>query len=388
MNVPVDRTAHNERQVELQGNEHTQREGQCRDSAGVEHQGNEGTDAVEQPGCALARHERFYHRSHGAGLRGGHHVGVVGCEAVSLVQDHDDTAHSGCADQDAQELECFLVLGRAAQPVADFQVGDEGTGTGEGGADYATHDEGSHHAAGSLQTHQYHDDGRKDERHECHATDGVTAHNGNGVGCHGGEKESDDSHNENAHDGEQQIASHHVEVEEEGRDDNSEQRAAGNNLHGEVALGASHLFGHGASFEYFAYEGERTADDAPAFHHTDNAGHGDAADTDAFGIVEQLLGRSFGSCQSGSTVCGDVHVGEDERNDGYDEPPNGHRAEADDGCIFKADDVAHTQQCSAGVAAENQFSLVGKSRTHFRYTAGEVFCPRPKGGYHKVVEAA
>ena len=80
---PVDCATHEQRQVELDGDKHTEREGQCRHLAAVEHQGHDGANAVEQPRCALSAHQRLDDGSHGVGLRSSQRVTL---EAVGLVQ--------------------------------------------------------------------------------------------------------------------------------------------------------------------------------------------------------------------------------------------------------------------------------------------------------------
>ena len=61
---PVDGTANEQRQVKLQGNEHAEGKGEGRHAEGIQHERNDGTDAVEQPGRSVTTHQRFNHSSH------------------------------------------------------------------------------------------------------------------------------------------------------------------------------------------------------------------------------------------------------------------------------------------------------------------------------------
>ena len=196
----ADESAHDERQVELQRDEHAQSEGQGGDAAGIEDDGYHGTDTVEQPRGALSRHEGLDDSGHGACLRRSHHISIVGSEAVSLVEYHDDAAYRCGRHEYAEEFVSLLVFGRTAEPVANLQVGDERAGRGERCAYHAAHDEGGHHAACAFESYDDHDDGGENERHERHAAHGIGADYGDGVGRNGGEEESYDSYDEDADD--------------------------------------------------------------------------------------------------------------------------------------------------------------------------------------------
>ena len=260
------------------------------------------------------------------------------------------------ADEHAEELEGLLLGRSAAEPVSDFQVGDEGSCAGKGGTYHAAHDEGCYHAAGTLQTYYRHDEAGKDEGHQRHSAHGVAAHDGNGVRCHGGEEEGNNEDDGKCHAREEEIAAHDVELEEEEGGKERYDESHDDDLHGDVALCAGAfllalclvLLAEGGTDE-----GEAAEDDGAAVPHADDARHGDAADADALGILENLLRRGCG----GSNALLHLEFRPDEGNGGHGNPPDEHRTGTHDGGILQTDDVAHTEQGCRSVAREVEFRL-------------------------------
>ena len=286
---PVDGAANEQRQVEFQGDEHAEGKGEGRHAEGIQQECNESTDAVKQPGCSVAAHQRFNHCSHRVGLRSRERA--VG-EAIGLVEYHDDAGHGCRADECAKELPCLLFSRSAAEPVAYLQVGDEAACHAQGCADHAAHDESSHHTARAAQTYGYHDDGGHDECHQSHAADGICADDGDGVGCHGGEEESNDAHDKNGNNAEYPVAAHHIKVEEEESEHKSQDDAEGDESHRKVLLRARSLDLFDVFLAFELSSGQRNGFDnnAPALHNADDAGHRDAANADALRVFEDDFG--------------------------------------------------------------------------------------------------
>ena len=124
-----------------------------------------------------------------------------------------------------------MFLGCAAQPVADFQVGDKTSGRGEGGADYSAHNQCGHHASRTFQADGHHDDGSQDEGHQCHAGYGVAADNRNGVGRNRSEEKSDNGYEKHSGEREEQVAFHDPEIEKQQDGCQGQERADSNDFH-------------------------------------------------------------------------------------------------------------------------------------------------------------
>ena len=164
--IPVDESAGQQRQVQLQRDEHAQGKGQSRHVAGCQHDGDDGTYAIEQPGGTGTAHQWFDDGGHGVGLRC---CQLPAGEPVGLVQNHDDTGYGGCRYQCAQKFEGLLFLRGAAQPIAYLQIGDETARRGKGRTDDTAHDECGHHARRTFQAHRNHDDRGQNQCHQRHA---------------------------------------------------------------------------------------------------------------------------------------------------------------------------------------------------------------------------
>ena len=107
--VPGHGAADNQREVEVDGDEHAKSERQCRNAAEVEDDGDHCADSVEQPGCSAAAEHGLDDGRHGIGLR--RYKGVFAGEAVGLVKDQHDAADGNCANCNAKEFPSFLLLG-------------------------------------------------------------------------------------------------------------------------------------------------------------------------------------------------------------------------------------------------------------------------------------
>ncbi len=233
---PRDQTAHDQRCVQVHGDEHTQRESQRRNADSGQNQCQRRTDEVEPPGGLSARHERFDDGRHGVGLRGDERFGVgLGVETVGLVQDNQHAGHGGGRDDRAEEFPGLLLARGGAQPVADLQVGDEAAGHREGRADHAADDQGGGHAARTRQPYAHQNERREDERHQGHARHGVGAHDGDGVGRYGGEEEGDQKDDQDSHHGLHPVVQHAELEEDEGSQQGGDQHRE-DQLHRQVAL--------------------------------------------------------------------------------------------------------------------------------------------------------
>ena len=287
--IPVDGTAHYQRHIQLQRDEHAQGKGQGRNLAQGEHDGQHGTDAVEQPGSGDAVHQRLDDGCHGIGLRGSQ---LSAGKSIGLVEHNHHATHGSGRHDGAQKLPTLLLDGGGTQPIANLQVGDEAACHGESGTYDTAHHQGCHHAAGALKADSHHDDRSQDEGHQRHARYRIGTHNGDGVGCYGSEKEGDDSHQHNGRQRMEQVALHHVKVEKEGHQQQCEDGADGNDLHREIALRTL----HGSQVARLAphllgCQSDSTFDDAPRLDDADDAGHGDTTNADTLGIVlENLFG--------------------------------------------------------------------------------------------------
>ena len=164
----------------------------------------------------------------------------------------------------------------------------------------------------------------------------------------------------------QKVEIHHPK-EEEGIDDQQGQHAAnGDNLKRDVALRALHL-SRVRTLALHLMGGQRygAANDAPALHDADDAGHGDGADAHATRITGEDGLRThvaYGGGNGGIPLV-EHRVGEDDGHERHDNPPHKHRTGADDSGIAQANDVAQAQHSGSGVHLQHQLGLVGKVLT-------------------------
>ena len=152
---PGDSAADEQRQVQVDRDEHSERERKSRYLAHCQDDSDEGADAVEDPWSAAAVHKRLDHSCHGIGLR--RDESIVPGETEGLVQ-HEHHAADGCSsDGDTRELPDFLLLRRRADPISDFQVGHERACDGQRGADDSADDQRRRHTGIALQAdgHEY-----------------------------------------------------------------------------------------------------------------------------------------------------------------------------------------------------------------------------------------
>lgn len=186
------------------------------------------------------------------------------CKTVCLIEDNHDTTHGSSRNQRTEELPCLLLLRCGSEPIADLEVSDESASHRESRADHAAHDKRSHHTARAFQSHSHEHHRSKDKRHERHARHRVGAHDGNGICSNSSEEEGDASHEQDAHNGEEQIALHNAEPEEEECYDERNDGTYSNNLERDVALCADGLFAIIlTTLHLFGSQRHSTLDDAP-----------------------------------------------------------------------------------------------------------------------------
>ena len=117
--IPVDGTTDQERNVQLQRDEHTQGECQGRNLEVGEHDGDDGTDAIENPRSSHTVHQWVDDRSHRVRLRSSQ---GTRSKSVSLVQEHHHAAYGSSTDQGAEELPSLLLLRGSTEPVTYLEV--------------------------------------------------------------------------------------------------------------------------------------------------------------------------------------------------------------------------------------------------------------------------
>ena len=196
---------------------------------------NKGADAKEHIGDRLAAHEAHDKSLHDGGLRRGQNLArVTGRSFAKLegVGEQDDGEAGGDGSRgNAEKLDLLLRRGRGAEPVTDFEVGDELARCAQGGAHHARnrHDEEHAGGAGEAKVEQHHR-GDNDREHG-HAGGGIVGRGGDGVGGHRGKEEREDEREDQAEhqngpgdlqaaeeDGDAESGGHHAEKDGENRD--------------------------------------------------------------------------------------------------------------------------------------------------------------------------
>ena len=135
---------------------------------------------------------------------------------------------------------------------------------------------------------------------------------------------------------------HHVEVEEQQHQDQGNDGADANDLHGEVALGAQHLTGSVLLATNLLHsQSDSTLDDAPRLDDAYDTCHGDATDTYATGIVGKDLLRAHQANRrgDGGVPLIEDHIAPKEVHAWHDDKPYGQGACSDDRGIAQAYDV-------------------------------------------------
>ena len=383
LDEPGQEAAHEEGQVELQGDEHTQGEREGGHAEDVEEDGQHGTDDVEQPGSLSAEHQGLDDGGHCVGLRG--HQGAFACVAVGVGEQHNDGAHGQGRHERAHELEGLLLEGRGADPVTDFQVGDEAAGHRKCRADDAAHHQGDDDAGAALEAHGGEDERGENERHHRHSRHRVGAHRGDGRGGHGCEQEGEQEDHQDAHDHLQRVHLHPAQDEEDGHQHNHHGKADEDDLHRDVALGAQHgvvgarllagLEGHAQGF----------LDDAGRLGHAQESGHRDAADADVSDVVGEDEVGVEGAHRGHSA--GDVSAAVLAKQR-HEHPPGEGGAGADDGRVFEADQVAGAQQDGLGAHLEDELVVHRQSLAPAAHTGGDGVGPEVEGGHQEIIQAA
>ena len=105
-----------------------------------------------------------------------------------------------------------------------------------------------------------------------------------------------------------------------------------------------------------------TLDDTPTLYYSDYSSHGNATYANGARVSLENLLRAHGSNRSGDGRIPHVEhlVVEYDRHARHYKPPHGKRAKGDVERVFQANDIAETEDGSAGVDLEYQFRLVGK----------------------------
>ena len=312
-------------------------------------------------------------------------------EAVGFVQQHHHTAHSGRRNERTEEFPLFLLAGRGAEPIADFQVSDKGARHGQSRADHAAHNQRSHHAARALQSDAHHHHRGQNQRHQRHTRHGIRAHNGNGIGCHCSKEERDERHHDDGHQRMEHITVHHAKPEEQERDENRDDRSDGDELKREVALGALRAaLALLAALHFLRRQSHGTLDDAPRLDDADDAGHCDAADANRLAVgLENFLGRHLAHCRRDVRIPLVEHrVGEQQGHSGHDEPPHRQRPQTDNQRVLKTDDVAQSEHRRTRVHLEDELRLVGQLLTEANNARREILVPEAERGHEEVIQSA
>ena len=201
-------------------------------------------------------------------------------KAVSFVQQHHHTAHSGRRNERTEELPLFLFARRRAEPITDFQVGDKRACDGQSRTNHAAHNQRSHHTARAFQTDAHHHDRGQNQRHQRHSRHGVRADDGDGVGGDGRKEEGNDRHERNRDECLEDVAVHHTKPEEQERDNQRHNRGNGDELKRQVflrALGISRNVA-AAAFHLLRSQSDSTLDNAPRLDDSDDTSHCNATD--------------------------------------------------------------------------------------------------------------
>ena len=179
---------------------------------------------------------------------------------------------------------------------------------------------------------------------------------GNGIGGYRGEQERDACHEDDCYNGVQQIALHHIEIEEQRHKDNGDNRPDGDDFHRQVFLCAHHAGICLLAFHLFGGKPYGTLDDAPRAHDADNARHGDASDADTLGVFgEDGFGRHRAYGLRDSRIPGVQYLVTPQHCDArHDDNPYGERAGADNGGIFQPYDIPQPQDRCSGIDFKHQ----------------------------------
>ena len=150
-------------------------------------------------------------------------------------------------------------------------------------------------------------------------------------------------------------------------------------LHGNVPLPAhGALVGLCATLEFARGQAHGLADNGPGLHDADHTGHCDTANTDHSGVVAEDFLLAHGGDFS-------VAVGTHKRND---DPPYEERTGGDYEGIAQSHNIAQTEHCGSGVAAEHQFGLGGDCLPPSGGRGRERAGPKAERLHHIVVDTA
>ncbi len=169
----------------------------------------------------------------------------------------------------------------------------------------------------------------------------------------------------------------HAELEENENNQGCEEYTAGNNCHGQVALGAKIYFYAFVFPEYF-FSGKAYSrfNDMAGADNADNTGHCNTANTDrSYVSGKNLLGRHIPDQRGdvGSHGQG-LSVGKIINNRDH-HVPTYKRACADNGCVFQPDDITQANYCRTYVQLKYNFSFVGKRLANGNNAGGKHLSP-------------
>ena len=392
-NKPTDEATHQQRCVEFQRYEHTQRKGQCGHANHSEDERESRTCEVEHPRSYATRHQGLNHGGHSVGL--GSNERTLAGETIGLVEHHHHTCHSGCRHQCAEEFPTLLLLGGCAHPVADFQVGNKAARHTQCGADHTTDNHRCGHTALALQADAHKYKRGQNEGHQSHTAHGVATHNGNGVGGNGGEEEGNHKDHQQRNGRHPPVAQHTDAEEYKGCDEHGNEYGQ-DGAHRDVLVGTLLLCATLLAFEFAHGHTERVLDYARLLDNADDTCHSDTANTEGLTNVgkEVLGGKNLlwvgqqtlvGDTEQCHEPCG-IETTLQRAHHRHHHKPHKERACADEGSIFEAHDVAQAEHSGRGVNLEDGLELLGSVCAPSGDAGGEGVGPQAEGAHHKVIQ--
>ena len=185
-----------------------------------------------------------------------------------------------------------------------------------------------------------------------------------------------------------QVTLHHIEVEEQNNQQQCDDGADGDNLHGDVPLRALHAGLYiGFTAHFLGSQPYGALNDAPGLDNADDTCHGYTTDTDALGIVFENIFRShsaYGCCDFGVPLV-QYGVSPNHGHTGDDNPPYGQRTGTDDGRVFQSHDIAQTEHSSTRINLEYQLGFLGQHFAEAAYAGSEILVPPAEGCHDEVV---
>ena len=139
--IPIDKASTEQWQIEFQGDEHAQSKRQCGDIEASQHDSYRCSDAIQQPWCGTAIHQRLDDGSHSVRLRRYQRIGGLGRsdKAIDVIEHNHYTRNRGGRHKGADKLPSLLLLGSRAEPITYLEVGDKTACHRQGRTDDASH---------------------------------------------------------------------------------------------------------------------------------------------------------------------------------------------------------------------------------------------------------